>query len=76
MHNAARARQRVLALFLPVAAVLYVSAGALNRLGAPPASHNRSRPPYPSAAFGHSRPGRKGHPGGFSATKSGKVIML
>jgi hypothetical protein len=33
MDNAARARQRVLALFLPVAAVLYVSAEALNPKG-------------------------------------------
>jgi hypothetical protein len=33
MDNAARARQRVLALFLPAAAVLYVSARALNPQG-------------------------------------------
>ncbi len=33
MDNAARARQRVLALFLPVAAVLYMSAEALNPKG-------------------------------------------
>jgi hypothetical protein len=33
MDNAGRARQRVLALFLPVAAVLYVSAEALNPKG-------------------------------------------
>jgi hypothetical protein len=33
MDNAARARQRVLALSLPVAAVLYVSAEALNPKG-------------------------------------------
>ena len=31
MENAARTRQRVLALFLPIAAVLYISAEALIR---------------------------------------------
>jgi hypothetical protein len=33
MNNAARARQRVLALFLPIAAVLYISAEALSPKG-------------------------------------------
>ncbi len=33
MDNAARMRQRVLSLFLPLAAVLYVSAEALNPKG-------------------------------------------
>ena len=33
MHNAARTRQRVLALFLPIAAALYISAAALNPKG-------------------------------------------
>jgi hypothetical protein len=33
-----------------------------------PASHNGSQPPYPLAAFRHSRPGRKGHSGRFWAT--------
>lgn len=33
MDNAARTRQRVLALFLPIAAALYMSAGALNPKG-------------------------------------------
>ena len=33
MDNAARARQRLLALFLPIAAVLYVSAEALDPRG-------------------------------------------
>jgi hypothetical protein len=33
MDNAARARQRVLALFLPIAAVLYISAEALSPRG-------------------------------------------
>ena len=33
MDNAARARRRVLALFLPIAAVLYISAEALSPKG-------------------------------------------
>ena len=33
MDNAARARQRVLAIFLPVTAVLYISAEALSPKG-------------------------------------------
>ena len=33
MDNAARTRQRVLALFLPIAAVLYISAEALSPKG-------------------------------------------
>jgi hypothetical protein len=33
MDNAARARQRVLALFLPIAAALYISAEALSPKG-------------------------------------------
>ena len=33
MDNAARARQRVLAVFLPVAAVIYISAEALSPKG-------------------------------------------
>jgi hypothetical protein len=33
MHKAARARQRILAVFLPIAAVLYISAEALDPKG-------------------------------------------
>lgn len=39
LDSAARARQRVLALFLPVAAALYISAEALNPHGTDPADH-------------------------------------
>ena len=52
MDNAARTRQRVLAVFLPVTAVLYISAEALSPKGTDPRpgiTRSRSGPASPPA---------------------------
>jgi hypothetical protein len=48
MDNAVRTRQRVLAIFLPVTAVLYISAEALSPKGGPALAGSRS-PSQPAA---------------------------